>query len=137
MFLTKQFIGRTIALCEFRWEETARLEFGQRADLPISGASAFRARFGATRKEARRAYKAAVAAQRDYDDAMAREQEKLVRSISKLPTAERPLTILLAAHPYVSHDPFVAVWWKGTLQMPASRLSPGRSLGCARSSSRS
>lgn len=36
-----------------------------------------------------------------------REQEKLVRSISKLPTAERPLTILLAAHPYVSHDPFV------------------------------
>lgn len=30
-----------------------------------------------------------------------------MRSISKLPAAERPLTILLAAHPYVSHDPFV------------------------------
>lgn len=75
--------------------------------LPISGASASRARFGATRKEARRACKAAVAAQRDYDDAMAREQEKLVRSISKMPAAERPLTILLTAHPYVSHDPFV------------------------------
>lgn len=30
---SKQFVGRTIALCEFRWEETARLGFGQRADL--------------------------------------------------------------------------------------------------------
>lgn len=33
MFLTKQFVGRTIALCEFRWEETVKLEFGQHADL--------------------------------------------------------------------------------------------------------
>ena len=233
MFLTEQFVGRTIALCEFLWEETVKLEFGQRADLadirrigiprallyyrygiawrtfftelglevvldapsdrgtlevgdrlsvdecclasklflghvaalvdqgvdavfvpslmgygrfdtfctkfqalPDLAENAFivagrrvrvvsfridelageteeaaylglAARFGVTRKEARRAYKAAIAAQHDYDDAMAREQEKLVRSISKLPAADRPLTILLAAHPYVSHDPFV------------------------------
>lgn len=64
-------------------------------------------RFGASRKEARRAWRAAVAAQRAYDGAMAHEQEALVKSIAKLPEADRPLTILVAAHPYVSHDPFV------------------------------
>lgn len=65
------------------------------------------ARFGIARREAKRAYRAAIAAQRAYDGEMAREQEKLVKNIAKLPAAERPLTILLAAHPYVSHDPFV------------------------------
>ena len=30
-----------------------------------------------------------------------------MKSLGKLPAAERPLTILVAAHPYVSHDPFV------------------------------
>ena len=64
-------------------------------------------RFGASRKEAKRAWRAAVAAQRAYDGAMAHEQEALVKSIAKLPEADRPLTILVAAHPYVSHDPFV------------------------------
>lgn len=64
-------------------------------------------RMGASRKEARRAYKAAQAAQRAYDESMAREQEKLLKNLAKLPAAERPLTILVAAHPYVSHDPFV------------------------------
>ena len=64
-------------------------------------------RFGASRKEAKRAWRAAVAAQRAYDGAMAHEQEALVKSIAKLPAADRPLTILVAAHPYVSHDPFV------------------------------
>lgn len=64
-------------------------------------------RFGASRKETKRAWRAAVAAQRAYDGAMAHEQEALVKSIAKLPEADRPLTILVAAHPYVSHDPFV------------------------------
>ncbi len=64
-------------------------------------------RFGVTRKEARHAYRAAAAAQRAYDAEMAREQESLVRVLSKLPAEKRPLTILVAAHPYVSHDPFV------------------------------
>ena len=62
---------------------------------------------GASRKEGKRAYKAAFMAQREYDGKMAREQEKLVKSLSKLPAAERPLVILVAAHPYVAHDPFV------------------------------
>ena len=62
---------------------------------------------GASFKDAKRAYKAAVSAQREYDAAMAREQEKLVKSLAKIPAAKRPLTILVAAHPYVSHDPFV------------------------------
>ena len=64
-------------------------------------------RFGASRKEAKRAWRAAVAAQRAYDGAMAHEQEALVKSIAKLPEVDRPLTILVAAHPYVSHAPFV------------------------------
>ena len=65
------------------------------------------AELGVTRKEGRRAYRAAIAAQRAYDERMAREQERLVKSLAKLPAEERPLTILVAAHPYVSHDPFV------------------------------
>lgn len=64
-------------------------------------------RLGASHKETRRAYRAAAAAQRAYDEEMAREQERLVKSLSKLPAADRPLTILVAAHPYVAHDPFV------------------------------
>ncbi len=65
------------------------------------------AQLGATRKEGKRAYKAALAAQRTYDERMAREQEKLIKGLVKLPAAQRPITILVAAHPYVSHDPFV------------------------------
>lgn len=91
--------GRRVRVVSFRIDELA----GETEAAYLGLA----ARLCATRKEARRAYKAAIAAQRDYGDSMAREQEKLVRSISKLPAAERPLTILLAAHPYVSHDPFV------------------------------
>ena len=64
-------------------------------------------RLGATHRDARRAYRASAAAQRAYDAEMARAQEKLVRALGKLPAAERPLTILVAAHPYVAHDPFV------------------------------
>ena len=64
-------------------------------------------RMGASKRDAKRAYRAALEAQRAYDESMAREQERLVKSLSKLPAAERPLTILVAAHPYVSHDPFV------------------------------
>ena len=63
--------------------------------------------FGVSRKNAKRVYKAAISAQRDYDASMAREQERLIKNMAKLPEQERPLTILVAAHPYVSHDPFV------------------------------
>lgn len=64
-------------------------------------------RMGSTKKEAKQAYKVARKAQREYNDTMAREQEKIIKNISKMPSEERPLVILVAAHPYVSHDPFV------------------------------
>ncbi len=92
--------GKQVRVVSFRIDERN----GETEEDAFQGVAQ---RFGASRKEARRAYKAAAAAQRDYDGAMAREQEKLVKSLSKLPAAERPLTILVAAHPYVSHDPFV------------------------------
>lgn len=92
--------GKRVRVVSFRIEEPK----GESEAAAFQGLAQ---RFGASHKEAKRAYKAAVAAQRDYDETMAREQEKLVKSLSKLPAAERPLTILIAAHPYVGHDPFV------------------------------
>lgn len=92
--------GRPVRIISLRIDELR----GETEEAAFKGLAA---RFGASRKEAARAYKAARAAQRSYDEAMAREQEKLVKSLGKLPAAERPLTILVAAHPYVSHDPFV------------------------------
>ncbi len=92
--------GKPVRIISLRIDELR----GETEEAAFKGLAA---RFGASRKEAARAYKAARAAQRSYDEAMAREQEKLVKSLGKLPAAERPLTILVAAHPYVSHDPFV------------------------------
>ncbi len=92
--------GRPVRIISLRIDELR----GETEEAAFKGLAA---RFGASRKDAARAYKAARAAQRSYDEAMAREQEKLVKSLGKLPAAERPLTILVAAHPYVSHDPFV------------------------------
>ena len=65
------------------------------------------ARMGATRKEAKAAWKAAARAQREHEDKLARAQAELVASQAKLPAAARPLTILVASHPYVLHDAFV------------------------------
>ncbi|WP_239285027.1 acyl-CoA dehydratase activase-related protein [Collinsella sp. An2] len=92
--------GQSVRIISLRIDEL-RGETEESAYLGLA------ARFGLSHKEAKRAYKAAAAAQRDYDASMAREQEKLVKNLSKLPAQERPLTILIAAHPYVSHDPFV------------------------------
>ena len=66
------------------------------------------ARLGATRREGERAWRAACRAQRDRDASLARAQAELVAASSRLPRTERPLAILVAAHPYVAHDPFVA-----------------------------
>lgn len=57
--------GRRVRVVSFRIDELA----GETEAAAYLGLAA---RFGVTRKEARRAYKAAIAAQRDYDDAMAR-----------------------------------------------------------------
>ena len=65
------------------------------------------ARLGAPRKEAVRAWKAARRAQADHDEKLARAQAKLVSASARLPIGSRPLTILVAAHPYVAHDPYV------------------------------
>ena len=64
-------------------------------------------RLGASRKEGVNAWKQARRAQERRDSQLAQAQAKLVSAIAKLPAAERPLTILVAAHPYVSHDPYV------------------------------
>lgn len=64
-------------------------------------------KLGATRKESKKAYAAAVRAQANSDEKRARKQEDLLKRVSKMPEGERPLRILLAAHPYVIHDNFV------------------------------
>ena len=46
-------------------------------------------------------------AQANSDEKRARKQEDLLKRVSKMPEGERPLRILLAAHPYVIHDDFV------------------------------
>lgn len=63
---------------------------------------------GASRRDGERAWRAACAAQRERDASLARAQAELVAGARRLPAAERPLLILLSAHPYVAHDPFVA-----------------------------
>lgn len=69
---------------------------------------ALAARLGAGRREAERAWRAACRAQREHDASLARAQAELVDGIARLPEPERPLAILVAAHPYVAHDPLVA-----------------------------
>ena len=64
-------------------------------------------RMGATEKEAKKAWKAGERAQKQHDDQLARAQEAVITAQRKLPEGERPLTILVAAHPYVAHDPFI------------------------------
>lgn len=74
-------------------EQDAYVELGQK--------------FGASKKEAKKAYAAAVHAQKKNDEKRARKQAELLKRVSKMPDGERPLRILVAAHPYVIHDDFV------------------------------
>lgn len=62
---------------------------------------------GASIKEGTRAWKAATKAQQEHDAALAKAQAELVKQNSKLRKEDRPLTIVVAAHPYVAHDPLV------------------------------
>lgn len=92
------------------------------------------AELGASHRDAKRAYRAAVAAQRAYDGKMAAEQDRLVRDLGRLDAADRPLTILIAAHPYVAHDPFVggvvedALREQGAVVLYADETDRARSL---------
>lgn len=67
----------------------------------------FALKFGVSKKEAKAAWKTALKAQQAHDGVLARAQENLVTAQAKLPEDKRPITILVAAHPYVLHDPFV------------------------------
>lgn len=65
------------------------------------------ATLGASRREGVAAWKRARRAQEDHDGQLSRAQADLTRSASRLPEEARPLSILVAAHPYVAHDPYV------------------------------
>lgn len=62
---------------------------------------------GATKKEAKAAYKAAVKAQAKENKIMHAALKNTLEEIEKLPADERPLKILLVAHPYVLHDAYI------------------------------
>lgn len=95
-------------------------------------------KLGATRKESKKAYAAAVRAQTNSDEKRARKQEDLLKRVSKMPEGERPLRILLAAHPYVIHDDFVGSplvdmlremeTWRSFRRSLQSRKSAGKKL---------
>lgn len=64
-------------------------------------------RFGATPRQAKAAWKAALHAQ-DAADRMAQStQEHALARAEALPKESRPLRILVMAHPYVAHDPYI------------------------------
>lgn len=67
-------------------------------------------RLGASPKEAKHAYASAVKAQKAADELWAKNQETALKDIKRLrhSTGDAPITILVAAHPYISHDPFIA-----------------------------
>lgn len=83
-------------------------------DEKVDEGSAFAAlgqRFGASAADAKRAYRAASAAQQRSDRSAARAQERLLSEIGRTRILQAPdqapLAILLVAHPYVAHDPFI------------------------------
>ena len=80
------------------------LEQGLREEDAYLGLAA---ELGASRKQAKTAWKAACRAQAEHDSILARAQENLISSVRKAPADARPLTILVAAHPYVAHDSFI------------------------------
>ncbi|MEG0324800.1 MAG: acyl-CoA dehydratase activase-related protein, partial [Raoultibacter sp.] len=72
-------------------------------------------RFGVGAADAKRAYHAATKAQQRAEAAAARAQESVLASLKEQANREavsgsqgsEALTILLVAHPYVAHDPFI------------------------------
>ena len=92
------------------------------------------ARLGASRKDAKRAYRAASAAQRDYDASMAREQERLIKSLPSCPSRSVHLPFWL---PRIRTCPTIPLWavllktrcasWVRACFLPMKRISPARS----------
>lgn len=75
-------------------------------------------RFGANPREAKRAWKTAFHEQERADRAAAGAQERLLASLGSLQGSERPLAILLVAHPYLAHDPYLG----GSVTDPLERM---------------
>lgn len=63
--------------------------------------------FGLSKKQGKALYQHACHAQKKHDEQQAQEQSKALKHAEKLPAEQRPLRILLAAHPYVIHDPYI------------------------------
>lgn len=78
------------------------------------------ARMGVAPKDARAAFKVAWDAQRTHDEALSSAQERVLRRLGEERraadaaaasgdgSAARPLGILVVAHPYISHDPYLS-----------------------------
>ncbi|MFR7746300.1 MAG: acyl-CoA dehydratase activase-related protein [Eggerthellaceae bacterium] len=64
-------------------------------------------RFGVSKKQVKEAFHTALHAQKKHDDALQQKQTARLKQVEKMPKEERPLRILVAAHPYVIHDPFI------------------------------
>lgn len=64
-------------------------------------------KFGISKKRAKSAYQEAFQAQQQADKKQAHKQNEQLKKVHKLPKHERPLCILIVAHPYVIHDTFV------------------------------
>ena len=63
--------------------------------------------FGASKKDAKRITKNALAAYNQAQHAYCDAQKQKMNAVQARPAAKRPLTILVAAHPYVIHDSFI------------------------------
>lgn len=64
-------------------------------------------KFGASKKKAKQAYQEALQAQQQANKKRSNKQNERLKKLNKIPQQERPLRILIVAHPYVIHDTFV------------------------------
>lgn len=64
-------------------------------------------RFGCSKKKARAAWSEARKAQEKDEARRAKKQMRLIEHTNEAPAKKRPLKLLIAAHPYVVHDPFI------------------------------
>lgn len=64
-------------------------------------------RFGASPRESKRALKVALSAQEALDRSEQLAQSRILADAEAKPAESRPLRILVMAHPYVAHDPYI------------------------------
>lgn len=78
--------------------------------------------FGADKTQAKRAVKQAWRAAAAEEAADVAAQERVLHELTEAPEAERPLAILLAAHPYVAHDAYLGGAIVGMLERLGTRV---------------